>query len=165
MREKRYVRWRRRLFLREGVMMRRILTTMNTGTGGLHFSFLSREDALCRVRRSVLVPAFIMTTKKKTKKNGELYCISNAFCMLHTSYLPLLLVLLLLLRRRLATTRLFCCCCCCYKKTTSSSWFSLSISKATSQLSRTTRSSQERYLRKRASAPAPPRDPIASAAS
>ena len=170
MREKRYVRWRRRLFLREGVMMmRRILTTMNTGTGGLHFSFLfSREDdALCRVRRSVLVPAFIMTTtKKKTKKNGELNCISNAFCMLvHTSYLPLVLVLVLLRRRRLATTRLFCCCCCCYKKTTSSSWFSLSISKATSQLSRTTRSSQERYLRKRASAPAPPRDPIASAAS
>ena len=92
----RYVRWRR-LFLR-GVMMRRIWTTTNTGTGGLHFSFLfSREDdALCRVRRSVLVPAFIMTTtKKKTKKNGELNCISNAFCMLvHTSYLPLVLVLL-----------------------------------------------------------------------
>ena len=119
MREKRYVRWRRRLFLREGVMMRRILTTMNTGTGGLHFSFLfSREDdALCRVRRSVLVPAFIMTTtKKKTKSTGELNCISNALCMLvHTSYLPLVLVLVLLRRRRLATTRLFCCCCCCYK--------------------------------------------------
>ena len=71
--------------------MRRILTTMNTGTGGLHFSFLfSREDdALCRVRRSVLVPAFIMTTtKKKTKKNGELNCISNAFCMLRTYFVP-----------------------------------------------------------------------------
>ena len=89
-REKRYVRWRRRLFLRGVMMMRRILTTTNTGTlGGLHFSLLfSREDdALCRVRRSVLVPAFIMTTtKKKTKKNGELNCISNAFCMLLRTY-------------------------------------------------------------------------------
>ena len=67
-------------FLR-GVMSR-ILTM--TGTGGLHFSFLSREDALCRVRRSVLVPAFMTT--KKTKKNGELNCISNAFCMLLRTY-------------------------------------------------------------------------------
>ena len=131
------------------------------------FSLLARRRRVVSCAPLCLVPAFIMTTtKKKTKKNGELNCISNAFCMLvHTSYLPLVLVLVLLRRRRLATTRLFCCCCCCYKKTTSSSWFSLSISKATSQLSRTTRSSQERYLRKRASAPAPPRDPIASAAS
>ena len=74
MREKKYVRWRRRLFFARGSDDASYFDHHEHRYRWTPFSFLfSREDdALCRVRRSVLVPAFIMTTtKKKTKKDGE----------------------------------------------------------------------------------------------